>query len=57
MFIVREVSICGGGRKRSDVFFPAKNLRNVPWEVVDCRNSFLVFVSDSSIFRLAENLV
>jgi hypothetical protein len=31
---VREVSICGGGRKRSDVFFPAKNLRNVPWEVV-----------------------
>jgi hypothetical protein len=31
---MREVSMCDGGRKGSDVFFPAKNLRNAPWEVV-----------------------
>ena len=34
MFIVREVFMCDGGRSGSDVFFPAKNLRNVPQEVV-----------------------
>lgn len=39
MFIVGEVFMCDGGRSGSDVFFPAKNLRNVPREVVLCLHS------------------
>ena len=32
--VYRERGVqCGGGRSGSDVFFPAKNLRNVPREV------------------------
>ncbi len=29
-----EVSLCDGGSKDSDVFFPTKKLRDVCWEVV-----------------------
>ena len=34
MFIVRECRYVCGGRKGPHVFFPAKKLRNAPWEVV-----------------------
>jgi hypothetical protein len=34
MFIVRECRYVCGGRKGRGFFFPAKKLRNAPWEVV-----------------------
>ena len=35
VFTIRERDVVRGGRKFSDVFFPAKTLRNAPWEVGD----------------------
>ncbi len=41
MFIVRECRYVCGGRKGPDVFFPAKKLRNAPWEVV-CKQADMI---------------
>jgi hypothetical protein len=39
---VRECRYVCGGRKGPHVFFPAKKLRNAPWEVVPFRFTSLI---------------